>query len=693
MSVRQTTNIKSQVMSMQDPNALNEETNSNLENTPNDFDPGTDMDQQESTTIPPEKVLSEIDPTKKDLLHDTIVTETPSSSKTEIMTQPEPNAQEVETQESVKIPQQDLSSQTKADSEAKAPVESGAPVQESAIEDEKKAFVDPRSSEQLVSELEKLVNLPNAGELVRQFNQLKDWSAKKITFEVKQKLQEFIQDGSLITDFEYEHPQQSKFIALCAIFREKNSIYSREQEELFKDNLEARQAIIERLKNIYTSNEPGLNLFHEIRAIKKDWTEAGQVAKSQFKLLNNNYYHHLNQFYEMLDLNKEYLQQEYLHNLEKRQHIIERAKDLLKEPVQKALNELQYLHKLWKEEGEPVAEEFRESTWNEFKALSNQIHDRRAELHSQLDAKHTANYQQKQDIITQINHLSAKEKPASHSDFQKTIQLVENLRTEFLKIGSVPKEHVGETWDEFKQALRLFNATKNKFYKSLKSAQQENLVKKQALIEKAKEHMNSEDWEAMVPLYKSLQNDWKAAGQVPRHLANKIWDEFREACNTFFENYRTKSPAAGDNWTHNYKEKKELLTALEAVTDKEGSVEEIESIKARWNSIGKVPKDKLSIHAQFNKLLREKLKLNNASEYDLKDENLSESQLTDKARKIKNQIADLEAQISTLETNLSFFKSPARDNPLLKDTFDKLDDKKEQLERLKSSLHHIIVGD
>ena len=65
----------------------------------------------------------------------------------------------------------------------------------------------------------------------------------------------------------------------------------------------------------------------------------------------------------MLDLNKEYREQEYAHNLEKRQHIIARAKELKDEPVvQKALNELQYLHKLWKEEAEPVAEEFRDST-------------------------------------------------------------------------------------------------------------------------------------------------------------------------------------------------------------------------------------------------------------------------------------------------------------------------------------------
>ena len=129
------------------------------------------------------------------------------------------------------------------------------------------------------------------------------------------------------------------------------------------------------------------------------------------------------------------------------------------------------------------------------------------------------------------------------------------------------------------------------------------------------------------------------------------------------------------------------------MTDEEGSVEKIETIKNAWNAVGKVPKDKLSINTEFNKTLREKLKLNKINEFDLKEENLSESQLTDKARKVKNQIADLESEIVQLENNLSFFGAAKRDNPLLKDTYEKLDSKKEQLTSLRATLHNIIAGE
>ena len=99
------------------------------------------------------------------------------------------------------------------------------------------------------------------------------------------------------------------------------------------------------------------------------------------------------------------------------------------------------------------------------------------------------------------------------------------------------------------------------------------------------------------------------------------------------------------------------------------------------------------VTSQQHRCTWRKMRVNKINEFDLKEENLSESQLTDKARKIKNQIADLEAEVVQLENNLAFFSSPSRDNPLLKETYENLDSKKEQVESLKLSLHNIIAGE
>lgn len=654
-----------------------------------------DVDTQKSTVIPDEKVLSEIDREKADegepnneneVKSETEADENVSETET---AEPAPEHQaDVDTQKSTVIPEEKVLSEIDREK-----ADEGAPKEDKKSEPATETTPKLTLAE-VLTELENLVNTEDAGAHYRAFNQLKEQANHYISEEIEEQKAIFLGEGNSEDSFSFHHHAQAKLSGLINLFRAKNDEYSKKQEANHSKNLEDRQTIIENLKNLYTNTEAGTNLFKAIRVIKEEWKNAGQVAKSEFKLLNNNYFHHLNQFYQMLDMNKEYMEQEYAHNLEKRQHIISRAKELETEPaVQKALNELQYLHKLWKEEAEPVAEEFREKTWDEFKEISNKIHDRKSELSAQIEEEQAENLEKKNKIIEEIKKISAPEKEPNHNYWQNSIKRIEELRSEFLKLGSVPRKVSNQNWNDFKQHLRNFNTKKNEFYKGLKNSQQTNLEEKLKLIQTAKDNMLTEDWETIVPLFKKLQEDWKKIGHVPRSMTNKVWDDFREACNTFFNNYREKNDAVNDNWKENYKNKKQLLEELKEITEDEESVGKIESIKNRWNSIGKVPREKITINTDFNKTLREKLKLNKIEGYSLKEENLSEDQLTDKARKIKNQIGDMEAEIVKMENNLGFFSNASRDNPLLKETFDRIDDKKAQLENMKKSLHSILSGE
>ena len=562
------------------------------------------------------------------------------------------------------------------------------------IEENEQTALDTLSVKELLSEMENIVNKPDAGAHAKKFNQLKDKASHLIQDEIADKKHDFVEEGNDMEDFSYEHPEQSKYSALVSIFKEKLDAFNKNQEKEHQENLEKRNQIIEKLKNLYINTEPNTNLFRAIREIKEEWANAGAVAKSEFKNLNHNYFHHLNQFYQMLDLNKEYREQEYAHNLEKRKSIIARAEELINEvSVQKALNELQYLHRLWKEEAEPVAEEFRDSTWEVFKEISNKIHERKSELLAQIEVEQQKALEKKNEIIAKLKDFASSKEALTHNYWQQAIKQVEQLRSEFLKLGNVPKKLSNQNWTEFKTALRAFNAKKNDFYKNLKNSQHVNLEEKQKLISIAQDNMHSEDWDTAVPLFKKLQEDWKNIGHVPKNQANKVWNDFRDACNTFFNNFREKNTSTTDDWKQNYHQKKALLEELKQINDEEGSVEKIEQIKSSWDSIGKVPRNKMSINNEFNKVLKEKLKLNKINVFDLKEDNLTEAQLTDKARKIKSQIADLEAEVVKLENNINFFNNPSRENPLLKDTYDKIDEKKALIESLKQSLHKLITGE
>ncbi len=557
------------------------------------------------------------------------------------------------------------------------------------IEENEQTTLDTLSVKELLSEMESIINRPDAGAHAKKFNQLKDKAYHLIQDEIADKKHDFVEEGNDMEDFSYEHPEQSKYSALVSIFKEKLDAFNKNQEKEHQENLEKRNQIIEKLKNLYINTEPNTNLFRAIREIKEEWANAGAVAKSEFKNLNHNYFHHLNQFYQMLDLNKEYREQEYAHNLEKRKSIIAHAEELINEvSVQKALNELQYLHRLWKEEAEPVAEEFRDSTWEVFKEISNKIHERKSELLVQIEVEQQKALEKKNEIIAKLKDFASSKEAVTHNYWQQAIKQVEQLRSEFLKLGNVPKKLSNQNWTEFKTALRAFNTKKN-----LKNSQHVNLEEKQKLISIAQDNMHSEDWDTAVPLFKKLQEDWKNIGHVPKNQANKVWNDFRDACNTFFNNFREKNASTTDDWKQNYHQKKALLEELKQINDEEGSVEKIEQIKSSWDSIGKVPRNKMNINNEFNKVLKEKLKLNKINVFDLKEENLTEAQLTDKARKIKSQIADLEAEVVKLENNINFFNNPSRENPLLKDTYDKIDEKKALIESLKQSLHKLITGE
>ncbi len=628
--------------------------------------------------IPKEEVIEEPTETKK-------VEENPDESAPPVEEEPS----EITTDE----PEEKTEKVTE-ESPTSAVSEKTAEQEEEQNHEEELESLDNLSLAEVLTDMENIVNIEDAGAHFRKFTQLKEQANHLIHNQTEDLKSEFVAAGNPVELFTHQHPSQAKLSGILHVYREKNDEYHKKQEENHHKNLEHRQSIIDSLKNLYTNTEAGTNLFKAIREIKEDWKNAGQVAKSEFKLLNNNYFHHLNQFYQMLDMNKEYMEQEFAHNLEKRQHIIERAKELQSEPsVQKALNELQYLHKLWKEEAEPVAEEFREKTWDEFKEISNKIHDRKSELTEQIEKEQNDNLVRKNEIIEEIKKMAAAIKETNHNYWQNSIKKVEALRTEFLKLGNVPRKVSNQNWNDFKEHLRNFNVKKNEFYKGLKNSQQTNLDEKLNLIKTAKDNMLSEDWETVVPLFKKLQEDWKKIGHVPRSMTNKVWDDFRDACNTFFNNYREKNNTSNDNWKENFKNKKALLDELKAIGEDDGSVEKIEQIKSKWNAIGKVPREKITINTEFNKVLREKLKLNKIHEYDLREEGLSENQVTDKARKIKNQIADLEAEIVKMENNLGFFSNSTRENPLLKETYEKIDDKKSQLESMRQSLHSILIGE
>lgn len=545
----------------------------------------------------------------------------------------------------------------------------------------------------LIGEAKELLRNHPARILKEHFNQIREAVKKLLDEDETAKREAFIEDGGDALDFQYDNPAKKEFNRIYGDYRNQLDLYFKEQEKAQQENLTERLQIIEELKSLYQDpNDDNSNIFTKFRKLKTRWHNAGMVPKSQAGNVFKTYFHHLDNFYRYLDLNKELREMDYSHNLEVRASIIKRAEQLVEEEnVQKALNELQYLHKLWKEEAVPVAEEMREPTWQKFKELTLKIHERKIELGEKIKEEQEENLKKKEEVLAQIRKLYNESERKSHSDWQNSIKKLNKLREEFIAIGRVPREFNQKMWDEFKAATREFNHKKNEFYKYLKTEQQQNLAKKEELLRIANEHAESTDWDKSVQIIKKIQSDWKKIGHVPRKQSDKIWKEFKEACNRFFDNYKARTGRVSQEFEQNLAKKEELLTELrdyKTSGDRAADLEKINDFNIRWSSIGKVPAAKMSVNSEFSKIVNGLVSSLGLSEDEINEFKMSalidriksgqdEQMLDDEIRKTKKFIEELEKEINQLETNVGFFTD--ENSPLLKNVHKQIEEKRSRL--------------
>ena len=547
----------------------------------------------------------------------------------------------------------------------------------------------------LINEAKNLLSKYDVQDIREHFNQIREAFKTKLEEDEAAKKEAFLNDGGDELDFKYETSFRAKFNAVYNDFKNQLAIFHKENEKKESDNLKERSEIIDELKALYQEpSDSSAAMFKKFRELKTRWHNAGRVPSKNAENIFKNYFFHLDNFYTYLDMNKELQTLDYAHNLEVRYSIIKRAEELVQENnVQKALNELQYLHRLWKEEAVPVQEDLREPTWLKFKELTNKIHDRKGELNEKIKQEQKDNLEKKNQIIARIKEIASNSTNKLHSDWQKAIKEVNALREQFITLGRVPKEKNSATWEAFKEVTREFNHIKNDFYKDLKSEQQVNLEKKLALLEIAKQHTDSTDWNKSVQVIKKIQNDWKKIGHVPRKNSDKIWKEFKDTCNQFFDRYKKRHEQANEKFEQNFVNKQAFLENFKNQTiseDKEEALKQLEEIQNSWTNLGKVPSDKTSINQEFTDIYHKKLDALNLSKNELNDYKLQSfvnkiksgnngNLLDDEIRKTRKAIEDLEKEINQLDNNVHFFSNADENSPLLKDVYRQIDEKRKKL--------------
>ncbi|WET03482.1 DUF349 domain-containing protein [Flavobacterium sp. YJ01] len=563
------------------------------------------------------------------------------------------------------------------------------------------------SLDALVDELKKMVNLDKIMSVKDHIEEIKKAFLLQYHHLLEEKKEEFLASNpDPSEEFEYHLPLKLKFDEYYNIFREKRNAHFKHLQTNLKSNLENRLAIVEELKELINPQENIKDTLKHFNELRERWKNAGAIPKDKYNHVWNNYHFHVENFYDYLHLDREARDLDFKHNLELKQKIIARVEELVNDAdVNKSFRELQDFHRIWKEEIGPVSKEHRDVIWNQFSELTKKIHDKREVLFESQRANEQQNLEVKKEIISKIEALGT-EKVNSHSQWLVQIQKVEALRNEFFAAGKVPSEVNEETWATFKTAVRNFNAFKNSFYKDIKKDQNDNLNKKMALVAKAKDLQESTDFASTTPIMKQIQEEWKQIGHVPKKYSDKIWKEFKDACNHYFDKLKEHKSEENVEEVAAFDNKKAYLDTLRAFQLTGDHKTDLDAIKAHietWKGFGKVPFSRRHIEGKFNKILDalfEKLSLSKKESEMMRFANRIDS-LSDSndTRKLDNEkifimrkIEEVQNEIFQLENNIQFFtntKNAKKENSIVTEVRKNIAIHKESLEVWKDKLKQL----
>jgi len=556
------------------------------------------------------------------------------------------------------------------------------------------------SMDELNTELNRLLKHHKIQTISKHVNSIKGEFNSKYSALLDEKKEEFVADGGNEIDFYYTNDTKKLFNSLYKDYKQSIGAYYKEREQNLKQNLEDRLTIIEDIKGLLSVEENMGTTYKNFKVLQEKWRNAGPIPRDKYNNAWNTYHHHVERFYDFLHLNNDLRDMDFKHNYDQKVKIIERAEELAQdENTNRSFRELQALHKLWKEELGPVGKAHREEIWERFSNATKAIHDKRQAYYADVDKAHKKNLEKKEELIAQIKVI-AEDQSNAHSAWQKKIKEVEALREAFFNAGKVPLKQNEATWTKFKDAVRTFNRGKNRFYKDLKKDQYENLTKKKDLIKIAEDNKDSEDFNTVTPLMKKIQGDWKKIGHVPRRDSDKIWKQFKGACNHYFDRMHAERKAKDQHLYDAFDKKTKLLDnlkSLELTEDPKADIKTLQAKISEWKDIGYVPQNKRYIDGKFYKAIDDafdKLKMDKSKlemiKFDSKLENLAnpdDTRLLDNEQNfIRKKIGDVQSEITQLENNLQFFSNVDSDNPLVKDVHKNIANHKKELDTWKAKL-------
>ena len=498
--------------------------------------------------------------------------------------------------------------------------------------------------------------------------------------------------------------QKEAFYNIYKSFQESRKKQIEIKSALENENLRQKRALINRLKEVIEAEENIGSAFNSYKEIHETWKKIGDIPREKRDDTQKEYSRLLEIFFYNIKIYRELKDHDYKRNFQLKEDVIFRLKQLRTKnlPVRDLEASLRSLQDEWEEIG-PVNNEdweaLKKNYWDSVKWIYEKINSHYEEQRNVL----MDNLKKKKALVEALrNILLGLESIEKGKEWESKTNEIISFQEQWKQIGFGPKKENDAVWKEFRSLCDSFFEAKKSFNKSLDNSYKDVADKKRALITEVQEINSSTDWKKTADRIVFLQKKWKETGSAGPRNENKLWSEFRAACDVFYNSRDKHFEQQETELSGNLVQKLALISEIEQYVVSEDKTEALSALKNfndRFSAIGHVPtKNKNEVFSSFKKVMDDKyasLKLE-AKEKDLilfkaKVETILASPergklLNQERFELKKQMDTLNKEIIQMETNLSFFARSKGADQLRKDVEKKIESVKEKITGLKRKL-------
>ena len=289
----------------------------------------------------------------------------------------------------------------------------------------------------------------------------------------------------------------------------------------------------------------------KVLELKKKWNKIHNYETAYDVELEDKFNEVIEVFYQK--------RREGLQSIQKgKEELIHRAKQIQNSNEFNAVtNEMNELLNQWKALGN-AGKDIEDKLWNEFNEARTVFFDRKKKFWEERQAKAANAGEVKKGIVEKAKAL------ASSTEWKKTTDEFKELMNEWQAAGFAGKDIDDALWEEFAKARNVFYEAKASAYEAVKAVREENLERKNKLIEEAREVASKEEFTRENTEYmKSLHVKWKEIGQCGKEIDDKVWNEFRQVVDGYFNAMKEASERKHNEWLAKMKDtrnrKQELI--------------------------------------------------------------------------------------------------------------------------------------